>query len=118
MSKKDLEVGGYLSPVYIEFGLGKEPLRTVQVNVDTFESCFPSLQPFVIDNSPKRISGDFCSVYGSVGRNVVMGGGFAYVNSDEPPISRTLMGYIPSKTLAERLPKAFGELKRLEQIGK
>ncbi len=36
-----------------------------------------------------------------------LGGGraYAYVNIGEPPITRTLMGYIPGSVLEEKLPK-------------
>ncbi|MFA4960711.1 MAG: hypothetical protein WC548_03535 [Candidatus Pacearchaeota archaeon] len=119
MSKLDCETCEYLLPVYIEFGFGREPHRLVCVNTATFESCFSRLTPPLIDNKPncpQEQKTNFCSVYGTVGRTVITGDSFAYVNGNEPPISRTLMGYIPSKTLEEKLPSAFEDLVKVGKL--
>ena len=52
----------------------------------------------------------YCRVYGAVGR-IVNTHKWAYLNINEPPISRTLMGYITERDLGDKLPKTFAMLK-------
>ena len=117
MSKDDFETSKTLLNPYIEIGKGREsnPNNNAYVNVSTFEDCHKHLiMPFT-DIGP-TIFGDelkekIYSVYGVVGRTVITAGAWAYLNIVEPPISRTLMGFLLEDIIKENLPNVYKALK-------
>jgi len=108
MSRDDYETGQTLINPYIEIGRGQEPnpRSMAYVNVETFRECLGHLIRSRTENGPRVLDFPFYSVYGVVG-NTVSGGGnsYSYINIGEPPVSRTLMGYLPEEILKQELPK-------------
>jgi hypothetical protein len=104
MSRDDFETEKKLFNPYIEIGMGGDPspCDVVSINVSTFESASKRMLERRGNNQPE---GTFYSVWGVVGRTVTGPGG-AYLNIDEPPISRTLMGFILHEDLVKNLPVA------------
>lgn len=116
MSRDDWETGQRLITPHIEIGRGAEPFLTEMacVNVETFRGCLGHITPPTNQHGQAIPNYPFYSVFGVVGRSVAGGGGeYSYVNIGEPPISRTLMGYLEEKVLMEKLPKTHSVLKVL-----
>ena len=112
MSKDDWETRAPLITPHIEIGKGMEPppYERAYVNVDTFKECLGRLTLARSKNGPQTPDHPFYSVYGVVGRPVGSLAGDSYVNIDEPPVSRTLMGYLDESILEEKLPNTFKAL--------
>lgn len=114
MSKEDWETSETLLNPYIEIGEGIEsrPNFHARVNVSTFKGCLGHLKPPFTDRGPNMILENriYC-VYGVVGRTITgPSGSSAYLNVDEPPISRTLMGFLIEDVLKTYLPKVHRTL--------
>lgn len=116
MSKDDFETSETLLSPYIEIGRGIEPSPNhhAYVNVSTFRDCLGHLIPPFTDSGPTTLRRDleektYC-VYGVIGRIVASGGGRAYLNIAEPPVSRTLMGFLSEDILKQNLPKVYNTL--------
>jgi len=108
MSRDDFETGRTLVTPHIEIGVGRHiGTSLVYVNVDTFVPCLEFMENFRPDNDPRIPPKYLCSVYGVVGRSVSSRSGGCYLNIDEPPLSRTLMGYISRLDIKERLPGVY-----------
>ena len=114
MSKDDWETGATLITPHIEIGKGREPSpkERVYINVDTFRECLGKLTLARNEQGPQTPDCSFYSVYGVVSRPVGSMAGDSYVNIDEPPVSRTLMGYLEESILREKLPNTYGALTR------
>jgi len=114
MSKDDYETGQTLITPHIEIGEGVEPSRNslAYVNVDTFRGCLGELTLARSEQGPQQPESSFYSVYGVVSLPVRSVDGSSYVNIDEPPVSRTLMGYLEESVLREKLPTTYQLLKR------
>ena len=120
MSKEDFEPKSTLLNPYIEIGKGLEsiPNSHAYVNVSTFgERGLSNLMPPFTDkgpNVPKEfLEGKIYCVYGVVGRSIVLKTGRgAYLDRIEPPISRTLMGFLSDDFLKEALPKVHAALNK------
>jgi len=109
MSRDDCETGKRLITPHIEIGKGIEPSPNLNayINVSTFEDCLEHLiRPFT-DKGPTLMkrTDNYC-VYGVVGR-IVGGKAHIFLNIAEPPISRTLMGFLQADVLAGNLPKVY-----------
>ena len=112
MSKDDYETGKTLITPYIEIGKWNEPSpnERAYVNVETFKKCLGKLIQVRDDKGPKTPNKPFYSIYGVVNRPVQSVDGESYVNINEPPISRTLMGYLKEEVLKGKLPKTHRKL--------
>lgn len=120
MSRDDYETGKTLLNPFIEIGKGGEPhpRERAYVNVETFRGCLGNLMPprdgrdGVGLRSPNF---SFYSVYGVVSRPIRTATGDPSVRVDEPPISRTLMGFVEESVLKHHLPKTFETLKVIKE---
>jgi len=112
MSKDDWETGETLITPHIEIGIGIEPYNLVYVNVTTFKKCLGRLTLARNENGPQHPKGFFYSIYGVVSRPVRSIDGSSYINIDEPPVSRTLMGYLEEDVLRAELPRTYQALKK------
>ncbi|HTY44304.1 MAG TPA: hypothetical protein VMC80_03605 [Patescibacteria group bacterium] len=110
MSRDDCEKGGRLLNPFIEIGKGYDPHTLFYVNVTTFGECMEHLIPTFTDHGPMMLDKKFYSIYGTVGRSVVSPSGGSYVNIAEPPISRTLMGFVLEMDLKNHLPNVHRAL--------
>ncbi len=112
MSKDCVETKEKLLNPYIEICRGSEPVRGVDVNVSSFEDCAYLLLPTTTpEGGPKVLSEPFYSVWGVVGRQVAhKAHKLAYLNAAEPPVSRTLIGFLSEEDLKEKMPRTFREL--------
>lgn len=111
MSKDCFETGKRLLNPYIEICRGGDPVQGASVNVSAFEDCAYLLLPTTREDGPNVLREPFYSVWGVVGRQVVhLASKWAYLNSAEPPISRTLIGFLLEGDLKEKMPKTFREL--------
>jgi len=109
MSKDDFVTNEKLLNPYIEIAkyYDSNTNNHTYINVSTFEDCLSHLIPPFVGNEPtaQKRGKRLFAVYGVVGRTVKgIGGGFAYLNISERPISRTLMGYLTKDSLKEKLP--------------
>jgi len=120
MSRDDYETNKTLITPHIEIGLGHESQPTLRayVNVETFKDCLGKMTPPSNEHGPATTDYPFYSIYGVVARSVPSMAGDSYVNIGEPPISRTLMGFLEESVLAENLPKTFEILKAREEADK
>lgn len=118
MSKEDYKTNQTLLNPYIEIGKGCEssPNSYIHLNVSTFKNCLAHLIPSFTDNG-QRIFDEateekkLYSVYGVVGKTVTNpNGASAYLNITEPPISRTLMGFLLEDILIQNLPEVHRAL--------
>jgi len=107
MSKDDWETRKTLITPHVEIGKGIDPSMIAYVNVDTFKKCSGKLINFL-----KIPEGSFYSIYGTVGRPVAFLTEEAYLNIDDPPISRTLMGYLEEEVLRNQLPNTYKALNK------
>ena len=114
MSKDDWETSQTLITPHIEVGGGIDPPIKAYVNVETFKECLGELTLARSERGPERPDYPFYSVYGVVSRPV-RSAIDSYVNIDEPPVSRTLMGYLAENILKDKLPNTYKALKSLEQ---
>jgi hypothetical protein len=110
MSKDDWETGHTLITPHIEIEKGTDSSYAAYVNVDTFKGCLGKLTLARNEYGSQRPDYPFYNIYGVVSRPVGSPAGDSYVNIDEPPISRTLMGYLKEDILKEKLPNIFKEL--------
>jgi len=122
MSRDDYETGETLRTPHIEIGKGSEPYprKMVPINVSTFETCFSFLIPLREGRDGIGLrSPQFSpySVYGVVGRVASDGSGVGLgaLNLHEPPLSRTLMGFLDESVLEKKLPNAYRILKEAEE---
>ena len=112
MSKDDWESGKTLITPHIEIGRGTDPSdRMAYVNVDTFRDCLGELTLPRSEKGSQHPEVSFYSVYGVVSRSVRSVDGSSYVNVDEPPVSRTLMGYLEESILKDKLPHTYKALR-------
>lgn len=120
MSRDDYETSQTLITPHIEIGTGSEsdPHSRAYVNVETFRKCLGKMTSPSNQHGPAIPNYPFYSIYGVVARSVASLAGDSYVNIGEPPISRTLMGYLEEKILAEKLPRTFEILKAREEADK
>ena len=109
MSKDDWETGNTLTTPHIE--IEGDTSRAACVNVDTFKGCLGKLTPARNEHGPQTPSYSFYSIYGVISRPVGSPAGDSYVNIDEPPVSRTLMGYLEESILKEKLPNTHKALR-------
>lgn len=118
MSRDDYETGQTLITPHIEIGTGAEPspIEMAYVNVETFRDCLGKLTPPSDVHGPNIPEYPFYSVFGVVARAVGSLAGDSYVNIGEPPLSRTLMGFLEQRILAEKLPKTHGILMEREKM--
>jgi len=118
MSRDDYETNKTLITPHIEIGLGHESQPTLRayVNVETFRKCLGKMTPPTNDRGPVIPGQPFYSIYGVVARSVPSMAGDSYVNIGEPPISRTLMGFLEQSVVEENLPRTFKFLKHQEEL--
>ncbi len=117
MSRDDFETGKTILNPYIEIGrfIESNLNQHAYVNVSTFEGCLAHLIPPFTDKGPttfseKESEEKYC-IYGAVGRTIRGAGGtWAYLNIGEPPISRTLMGFLSGEILEQKLPRVYESL--------
>lgn len=112
MSRDDWETGETLFTPHIEIGKGIEPSPNdgASVNVNTFKKCLGKLILARNEPGPRTLKGPLYSVYGVIGRPVRIPGGNSYINLNEPPVSRTLMGYLEEEILEKELPNTYDAL--------
>jgi len=113
MSKDDWETGKTLMNPYIEIGKGlgleSNPVLHVEVNVSTFGEI--GLGKLLERTEVRNLSCNVYSVYGVVRRTIIGGGrAWGYLNIDDPPISRTLMGFLSDEDLKKVLPNVHHQL--------
>ena len=103
MSRDDCENKGNLITPHIEIGEGCDPgpLDMLGMNTSTFAECLRHVVP-----ENQRGDGEVYAVHGVVGRNVASPSG-AYLNSTDPAVSRTLMGYLTMDVVRDKLPNVF-----------
>ena len=114
MSRICSETDGTLITPHVELELfvNYKMVDSAAVNVSAFEKALDSLLPASSHEMGPIITKDpHCLVYGVVGR-IVNTHGWAYLNIAEPPISRTLMGYITGDVLKKELPRTFEDFNR------
>ena len=114
MSRDDSETGEKLLNPYIKINIGVDGTdgasRGIGINTSTFEPCLGYIVPSFRDNGPTspeaELGTKFYHIYGVVGKTVSgANGSWAYLNIAEPPVSRTLMGYLTDGVLKKHLPK-------------
>jgi len=116
MSRDDWEDGKKLYSPFVEIGKGREPQSRAPVNASTFKPCLGHLRPVASpERGPLTPEKPFYSVYGVIGRTVISAGGGSYLNISEPPLSRTLMGYILEEIVKEKLPRVHKILSAAEE---
>jgi len=99
--------------VEIEFIKDYKLVGSAGVNVSAFEDALTSVLPASTrEKGPMITKEPHYLIYGVVGR-IVNNHGWAYLNISEPPISRTLMGYLTKENLEKTLPKTFTGLKNI-----
>ena len=111
MSKDDFETSRTLLNPYIEIEKRKSG-NYAYVNVSTFEDCLDRLIPPFTDMGPNiELERKGYNIYGVVGRTITSPHGTgAYLNIAEPPISRTLMGFLSEDILRRNLPNVHQTL--------
>lgn len=100
MSKDDFEMLETLLNPYIEINKSFRSLRAY-INVSTFGKCLGYLIPPFTDKGPTLQNSEektYC-IYGVVGRTFVEDVDKAYLNVEEDPISKTLMGFLSEDIL-------------------
>ena len=103
---------------HIEIGKVYDGEILAHVNVSTFEHCLEHLEYPFTDRGPTslvRREDTTYSIYGVVGRMVISQAGGCFLNIVEPPISRTLIGYVSEEVLREHLPNVYGFIKNRDR---
>ena len=115
MSRDCYETGVTLLTPHVEIELlekGRETITSAGVNASAFNNALAYLLPPASpERGPLIPDRPYYRIYGVVGR-IVNNHGWAYLNIAEPPISKTLMGYLTEEDFKRELPKTFEILKQ------
>lgn len=112
MPKTDCVTKQRLLNPHIEIGLGFEPspYSCLHINVSTFEKGSVFLLPLSLEPTANNADKIY-SVYAVVDQTPYYGSG-GYLEENNVPVSRTLMGFLLEDKLKENLPKLHGFLNR------